>query len=401
MHVRDNPSLSSISESQLPPSPAAPAFVRLPYPQVEKNYEVDPELLKPNVIKDLQAVSDAWGLSSGDLSDKTNDKFSEDFDVLSNLMLTTRAIRSVRNYVVSLPDESTVPAAEKEVFRARHFTPAPFKQRVSSHSKTQSDPLSLIRHSALDVLVTLRALEEAARLPLSDEAYDAQSEHSSSQDASSQTYSRGTSPHPAVQSSASSIHGSESEQTLVYDADTSVAFSVMPVPGRAEGVPVWANEDDYDPFAVEDGNVKREVWEDRLVLGGGWLYKPDTKLKDLVKERNTILKYLDTVDEALFGGIQAGIRGWERAAKERNKQDRESKSKSRRSSNINGETDTSLLQGVNDELRALSLSNGLGEPAIEEEEEEEDEGSVIDDDDLPDWAKRSTFVGDSFGMLHS
>ena len=391
MHTRGNSSLTSITEALLPPSPAIPVFTRPPYPHVEKNYEVDPEQLKPGVIKDLQAVSDAWAHSASDIDLETSDKYNGDVDVLSNLKLTTRAIRSVRNYLVSLPDESTVPVAEKETFRARSFTPAPVR-RVVSNPNSQSDPLSLIRRSALDVLIVLRALEESARLPLSDEAYDAQSDHGSSQDASSNTYSRGTSPYPP---GAMSAQDSESEKGLTFDADTSVAFSLVSVPGRKEGVPVWADEEEEDLFG-HDENEKREVWDERLVLGGGWLYKPDIKLKDLRKEREAIGRYLDTVDDALFGGTKGAVRGWERVTKEKTKHDRDNKAKSRRTSTANGDAEVSkvgpmhdLAEGVN----SITLSQGLSASVIEEADEED----IIDDDDLPGWAKRTTFNEDPLG----
>ena len=165
---------------------AIPTFTRRPYPRIEKSYELDPETLKPGVIEDLESVSTAWGLSS-DRDDnrlvvgKGKSKVTGEFDVLSTLKRTTHLIRSVRNYLVSLPDDAGIPEAEKAQFRPRTFSPAPMKRVVSSSSPA-SDPLSRIRRSALDVLTVLRALEESSRLPLTDDAFDAQSDHTSSQD---------------------------------------------------------------------------------------------------------------------------------------------------------------------------------------------------------------------------
>lgn len=46
-----------------------------------------------------------------------------------------------------------------------------------------------------------------------------------------------------------------------------------------------------------------------MVLGGGWLYKQDVEVRQLVKERS-VVQYLDVVEEVLFNGKKgAGERG--------------------------------------------------------------------------------------------
>jgi hypothetical protein len=40
----------------------------------------------------------------------------------------------------------------------------------------------------------------------------------------------------------------------------------------------------------------------RSYFGSGWLHKQDIKIEELAKQQSTIAKYLDTVDEVLFGG---------------------------------------------------------------------------------------------------
>ncbi|THH05555.1 hypothetical protein EW145_g4708 [Phellinidium pouzarii] len=375
------PSLGSIQEFHLPPSPAVPVFSRPPYPSIEKTYEIDPENLKPGVIRDLEAVSESWGLAKS--------RPNEEFDVLSTLKLTTQLIRSVRNYVVSLPDDSVSSLPEKPHFRPSSLQPIPVKRLVSNPSAA-IDPLSRIRRSAVEVLTVLRALEETARLPLSDDAYDAQSDHLSSLD------SRSPEPdHPVVDSDEHEQHLSRSP---AQGHDVSFAISVVSFPGRSEAVRVWDDEDD-DFESVDAGDEKREVWDDRLVLGGGWLYRQDIHLVDLKTEREVVGKYLDAVDEVLFEGPDTnGLRGWERASAERMKAEKDSKSKARRRSLGKQRSEMSPDRGKS------IVSTGLLDAIITEEtdspEQSEAEDSV-DDDDLPEWAKREAFTEEPLARAHA
>ena len=92
------------------------------------------------------------------------------FDVLRALKVTTHAIRSVRNYLLSLPDEYGVSRSQH---RQTSFWPVslstsePQKRRVSSRTD-RTDPLVRICHTALDVLTVLHELKESVRVPLSD-----------------------------------------------------------------------------------------------------------------------------------------------------------------------------------------------------------------------------------------
>jgi hypothetical protein len=52
-----------------------------------------------------------------------------------------------------------------------------------------------------------------------------------------------------------------------------------------------------------------ERWDEWLILGSGWLYKQDVKIEELGKQQSAIAKYLDTVDEILFGRRQGDLRG--------------------------------------------------------------------------------------------
>lgn len=401
LHVPHSPILDNVQEFYLPPSPAVPAFVRPPFPQIEKTYETDHENLRPGVIKDLELVSRVWALDfSGDPSadnpdvDKEKAILSEEIDVLSTLKQTTHLIRSVRNYLLSLPDESPPSHADtKPQFRPSSLNPTPIRRVVSNPAS--DDPLSRIRRSALDVLTALRAIEETTRLPLSDDAYDAQSDHASSQshETSSQPGSTASPSSSRIRSRSPSQMYDDPEPLTGQGHDITFAISVVRVPGRSEEVPVWADEE--EPHDFDEEVEKREIWDERLVLGGGYLYKQDVKLSDLSRERKVVWSYVGSVDEVLFGGRnESGQRGWQRASLERARGEKEGKSKSRRTSLANTSPDLgdkTINPAILDALHDLTITEGNG--ALHEIVEEDS----VDDEDLPAWAKRSSFIDNHLG----
>ena len=323
--------------------------------------------------------------------------------MLRALKVTTHAIRSVRNYLLSLPDEhgQTQP---RQGFRPTSLsTSEPQKRRVAS-GMDRTDPLARIRRAALDVLTLLRELEESARVPLSDDAYDAGSDRSS--------------------------QGRVASPTELSDVPTDASFSVsvMRVGGRRESILVWDEEEDEFNVDEESERVPRERWDERLVLGSGWLYKQNLKIEDLEKQRGVIARYLDTVDEVLFGGSKGEVRGWvyeqERAAR-KEKPERETRGKGRRSIapllnlvSAAPNTDTAASGhsarlaasgNILDTMRNLTLTEEPEElqTLVEEEDgdgeddDEDDETSSVDDVDLPRWAKRSTFPDDALMRTHA
>ena len=323
------------------------------------------------------------------------------FDVLRALKVTTHAIRSVRNYLLSLPDEhgQTQP---RQGFRPTSLsTSEPQKRRVASGTD-RTDPLARIRRAALDVLTLLRELEESARVPLSDDAYDAGSDRSSQGRVASPT------------------------EMSEVQTDASFSVSVMQVGGRRESILVWDEEEDEFNIDEESERVPRERWDERLVLGSGWLYKQDLKIEDLEKQRGVIARYLDTVDEVLFGGSKGEVRGWvyeqERAAR-KEKPERETRGKGRRSNapplnldpaapntetTASGHSARQVVSGDMLDMRNLTLTEEPEElqTLVEEDgegegEDEDDETSSVGDDDLPRWAKRSTFPDDALMRTHA
>ncbi len=174
--------------------------------------------------------------------------------------------------------------------------------------------------------------------------------------------------------------------------------------GRDKAVHVWADPSDEEWDDDFDKESKRDPWDERLVLGGGWLYQNDIDLSSLDKEREVVSRYLDVVDEILFGSASGtpGQRGWVRARRET-----VSGSKvGRRSGPSSFGAEASprrdekrlvslgLLHAMND-LASVNEVEGADDVVIEEEEEE------IPDQELPDWAKRSRFEYDPVCRLLS
>ena len=428
-------------ESQMPPSPAIPLPAAPTLPHV-KTYEVDPESLLPGVIEDVIAVSLAWKL------DNTKERGRQDqpslqvpaadrslaghFDVLDVLKTTTRAIRSTRNYLLSLPDESV--GSARAQFRSNIFEPRRHstQPRATSPSTTvaassstsgnstgtadtlspQSDSITLIRRSALEVLTVLRQLEENCRLPLSDDAYDAQSDGGLSRGMSTAF----TSPANITLDLPPDEPDTDLEATsVVGDPDASFSFSLVQVQGRFESVPVWEDDDDDSSAFGIDADAeknKRDGWDERLVLGSGWLYKQDVKLEELVKERSAVRQYLDVVDEVLFNGKKGTEeRGWMRARREMD--GKRSRSTKRRVSMGDAiERPAGLLDppgggarrvstGMVHMLRGMSLSEEPEDMHDIKEDVENVEEETLDDEGLPEWAKRAAFIDDKIGFFFS
>ncbi|KAK7047743.1 hypothetical protein VNI00_006071 [Paramarasmius palmivorus] len=421
LHIRTGPSIGSVSDFQLPPTPAIPNPIRPAFPHAPKTYEVDPESLLPGVIEDLTVVSRVWHIDI----DPTRTEGANDtenpthFDVLGSLQATTRAIRSIRNYVVSLPDESV--GSIGEMFRSNRLTAAARKVSSSSSSSssasgsasTQPDPLALIRRSALEVLTVLRELEERCRLPLTDDAYDAQSDGGGSRrgGSTSEGSHRVASPSGMLDELEREHAEAELEGLHEVDADTSVAFSLVRVSGRNESVPVWEDED-YDEFNQEEVE-KKEGWDERLVLGSGWLYRQDVTFDELEKETEC-------------GDHNLAERGWmkEKTKLMEKRRPGSRANKARRTSAGDAEgrslglgftfpesggkrrVSTGMISTV---LESTKLSDepstmeGITEEADEEEEQEdeEDHDGDIEDDDLPEWAQRNAFLESPLDRCHA
>ncbi|RDB21737.1 hypothetical protein Hypma_010934 [Hypsizygus marmoreus] len=421
-HIRTSPSISS--QFVLPPSPAIPDRPRPAFPPHVKAFEIDPESLLPGVIEDLAAVAHAWKLETETaqaphITESSADDTHDDvpIDVLGILKITTRAIRSIRNYLVSLPDESA--GTIRANFRPKLLGPGkPQPITLPSSSAAHPDPLTLIRRSALEVLTVLRELEEQCRIPLSDDAYDAHSDAGGSRGGGS--HSRMDSPSTQPEELPPDDDGEETEMVRL-ESDTSVTFSLVQVQGRYESVPVWEDEDDGSfvvGLAEEEEKEKREHWDERLVLGSGWLYRQDVTLDELRKERQVVGEYLNVVDEVLFEWKKdegRTERGWERARRKAvEKGDRGlSRANRRRVSAVDGGRlrGPGVLTNAGDVGRRrvsdgmLNMVSGLSlseEPESMGDINEDDETEEsVDDEDLPTWAQRNSFADDDLGRAHA
>ena len=378
------------SQLQLPPSPVIPQPVQPAFPPYVKTFEIDPENLRPGLIGDLESVIRVWCLDDGSdvapssaLDQDTavpeaneNTQTSDNFHILKALKITTHAIRSVRNYVVSLPSESSVVTGnQRQHYRPQHLTNLPVQKRHNPNPSSASVALSRTRKAALSALSVLRLLEESSRLPLSDDAYDAQSDHGS---------------HFRMASPSNRSDGVDGDRAPTSD-DDQPAFTLIRVQGRNEQVPVW--EEPEDDFNQPQEEQKREGWEERLVLGSGWLYKQDIQLSSLTKERQEVKAYLDVVDEVLFGGPKDGQRGWRR--------ERDRSPKNRRVSTGEADRRGAATPDIRP-FNGCAISTGILNDTLAEEPEGMDaieEESAVGDDDLPEWAKRSTFPNDPLGRL--
>lgn len=426
VHSPNTSSITSISDLQLPPTPIAPDSRPVFAPHV-KSKEIDPETLLPGVVDDLAAVSRAWSI------DLDSSQYSHDrpIDVLDVLQTTTRAIRSTRNYLLAQPDESA--GIIREHYRANRLGPraggggTPSSKGDKSQS-SEPDPLTLIRRSALEVLAVLRELEERTRLPLSDDAYDAQSDGGGSHRGGGSSHARASSPEHEDEEDPEVTTGAGIHEV---DKDTSVAFSLVQVNGRFESVPVWEDPED-DTFFVDDETLKekRDRW-DELVLGSGWLYKQDVTLAQLSNERKLVEAYLDVVDEVLFEGkrgARSEQRGWEREKRKIRDRERSRSSAKRRvsagdaegksfgiglglsSSSGSGSGSRRVSTGMlPDMMGRMNISEepqqmeGISEEAENQdaedipEESEEQEESELEDGALPEWAQRRTFLDSDLG----
>jgi len=405
-HLRTPSAISGIPKLQfdLPPSPVVPQATGQPFfVNAAKDYKVDPEELLPGLVNDLERASAAWALGSSEqrlhdspLSGPSTSAGDIDpsgpagtisnpgnFDVLSALKTATNAIRSVRNYLVALPDEAAA-AHPTAAFRPKTLSHRPVvTSKLQKQNESTNDPLSLIRRSALEVLAALRVIEEKYRLPMTDDSFEGLSENGSNS-------MRSSAPSPNPHTS--------SEDT---DSTASFNFSVVTIPGRHRPVQVWADEE--DEYVDETGAEaeRKQGWDEKLVLGGGWLYRNDVSFAQVENEREIIGRYLDTVDSVLFAGDNTQpVRGWLKALN-KSRKDRRSSSRngSGRYSPVPPDEDVEPAPNAG-KRTGLLLDTSMQTLAISEEPlAEELSPGEVDEEHLPNWAKRTEFVEDPLGML--
>ena len=193
----------------------------------------------------------------------------------------------------------------------------------------------------------------------------------------------------------------------------------MRVGGQRELILVWDEEEDDFNVDEEDERVPRERWDERLVLGSGWLYKQDLKIKQLGKQQDAVAQYLDTVGKVLFCGTKGGLRGWTSEKERVEKLEREARGKVRKSSvpfpemdSVASESTTEAVgsgdyprrvASVNmlETLQDLSITEEPEAQTLAEEEHDHDDRPSVDDNDLPRWAQRSAFSDGELLRTHA
>lgn len=268
------------------------------------------------------------------------------------------------------------------------------------------EPLALVRRAALEVLVALRGLEERARVSVDTEHAFGHAQEASSQSQDTRSVSsRSATP-------AALLSGDDAER----ESSTSVSTSAFSPPSRPRprltiptdsgggssgtetllvhgrgAVQIWSDSDSGDDLAADEPE-KREVWDERLVLGGGWLYRNDLG-EEVKSEREHVRVYLDVVDGVLFGGARGGRRGWERERRKPRKSDIGEGSIA-----SEDEDEGSIGRRVSGSLgEAMRLLSVMEDESVLEEVGEEDEGG--EGDDVPDWAAVEPFGSDLIGAL--
>ena len=377
---------------ELPPSPAVPVPPRGPFHERVKSYKTDPDELLPELVKDLEAVSDTWALGTSEqrvqqanVAESSSAAYTgspnptaravmlSPLDILAVLKSTTVAIRSVRNYLVLLPEDHDNSPTPTNTLRSPSMSPR--NKPVPLPIQNGHTPLSLIRQLALELLGVLRGIEEKYRLPMTEETSDVLSDHGSGS-------ARSRVPSPGSDDS---------------ESGTSFAFSVIKPKGIEKEILVYS--DDEDDMNKEELDEKRETWDEKLVLGGGWLYRQNVTLLDLEKEREAVAHYLEAVDKLMFGGeTPLHQRGWAFALQRLLARQRRSANSEKLSPNP-GDIQAGHVRGNR------VVSNGLLEAMkamlVSEENESQPPSPAShdfwDEGHLPDWAKATCFVGDLLG----
>lgn len=219
----------------LPPSPEAGSFARPKYLEVAKPLEADTHALRALLVADLDRLCDAWHLSDwiatnravapikqllseGSLSKAARQPDSSaSTDLVRIIDVTTKAIRSVRSYILALPQRSKIPMTlPNEPSRRDRFkrqpsfsgvsrpgqagmpvparsneilhhiatpddslsreppcspltsAPSPGGRSLSSRADTDEDPLGVIRKAALEMLSALQEMEKKTRIEILD-----------------------------------------------------------------------------------------------------------------------------------------------------------------------------------------------------------------------------------------
>ncbi|KAH8980623.1 hypothetical protein EDB86DRAFT_3087728 [Lactarius hatsudake] len=336
-HVKANPSLSGLPNST---SPYRPHF--------STHLSLHSRLMSRR-SRSFRSSNNSGGYAptvtrdSGLLSANGQAAPSSGFDALRTLKMTTHATRSVRSHLLSLLDEYGHTQPRQVSARYRFPRAKPQKRRAFFSRTDRTDPLARIRRAVLDVLPLLRELEKSARVPLSDDAYDAGS-------------------------------------------DRRVVLSLRHAGWRMARVDPSLDEAE-DEFNVDEENewLPWQRWDERFIEG-------------IENQRGGVAQYLD-IDEVLFCGsrtsglgIRAGTCDAEGDTRARERALRATGGVREHANMFDSMRD--LVMEEPGELQTLVEEDGNGN------EGDGDETSGVVEDHLPRWARWSTFPDDPLMHTH-
>lgn len=280
---------------QLPPSPEAGSYARPKYLDVAKPLEADTQALRRLLAVDLNRLLHAWGLVewfatnaavaniNAILSDDMRPTASQEatktsVDLLALINVTTKAIRSVRSYVLAFPRRSQVPTASPNEPSGRDR----FKRQTSfsgvSRPGQAGVPVPTLTNEILHHNISLddRLLREKVSSQLASKALDGQK---------------------------SDGGGKENQDCLgiIRRAALIMLSALQEMEERNRTEALGANVGEMGPRSAgfsTDSDGSGSV-ANSATSGTGYLYRSDLMLSDFAEERKLLQRYLETVDSVM------------------------------------------------------------------------------------------------------
>lgn len=320
-HARSTSASSQIAEDdeeienfELPPSPTAGTYARPKYLDVARPLEADTKALRALLIADLHQLCIAWALWDWISHDPTvasiklllsegqptpsSSKVAEESaaaEVPAIIAVTTKAIRSVRSYVLALPQRSTVPAT------------APNQPNGRDMYRRQSGFSGVCRPGQTGTPVTTRTSEFSHNGPT---ARDASAQQASRSAALSQSLPGGPASNVRAQDDTEHLSILRKAALEILSALKAMEerhrAELEDERGQQDGAASIcpAREEDQHPSSSNDAEESSAV---DTASEAGYSYRPDLQLSDLATERKLLQGYLKTVSSILTSsntGIQ-------------------------------------------------------------------------------------------------
>ena len=291
---------------ELPPSPKAGTYTRPKFLDVARPLEADAQALRTLLAVDLSRLSRLWELSDWIATDptvasikqvlsecalQTDDPIkapnASSVDLLAVIDATTKAIRSVRSYILALPQRSRIP------------TTSPNEPNGRDRYKRQSSFSGVSRPGQVGTPVPTRT-SEILHHDLNTE--DVPDRGGPLHALSAKIFSGRRSSY---------AQGSEDIEHLSILRKAALemlsALKVMEERSRVEMLEIHGATEQDVPTSLENGDstTSSEADESNISLFSngssavGYLYRSDLKLSDLTTERRTLQDYLKTVASVL------------------------------------------------------------------------------------------------------